>query len=164
MICQTKTHVYLEFKALMSLLLFVFLKFLTTIASRRNLKMEMYTVLGIAYTKSIKLIRYQKQPQCCCNKTLTCANQGTSFNSSRCSRRLLYLVQVPIWISYICAVHYLGSPISYCMLNVDLMRNLCTYNACTTLLCVNDWVGWLCSIDKIVPEVIHIPVAIDFLV
>ena len=38
-----------------------------------------------------------------CNKTLTCANQRTSSNSSRCSRRLLYLfgyftyVQFIIW-------------------------------------------------------------------
>ena len=77
---------------------------------------------------------------------------------------MLKTFTLSIWIFYICAVHYLGSPISYCTLNVDLMRNLCTYNVYITFIYFNDWVGWLCSIDRIVPEAIHIPIAIDLLV
>ena len=50
------------------------------------------------------------------------------------------------------------------MRNVDLMRNLCTYNAYIILIYFNDLVGRLCSIDRIVPEAVHIPIAIDLLV
>ena len=31
-------------------------------------------------------------------------------------------------------------------------------------LCFNDWVGWLCCVDRIVPDAIYKPVTIKLLV
>ena len=67
-------------------------------------------------------------------------------------------------INILSILHYLGSPLGFCTLIFDLMRNLHIYNACTYIHSILLTGGWRCWWTDFVPEAIHNPVAIKLLV
>ena len=67
-----------------------------------------------------------------------------------------HLVPLPIRIFYICSFHYLGSLLSYCTLNCNLMRNIYIYNAYISLFI------YICLIFNILRSIKYGFTEIDF--
>ena len=121
---------------------------------------KMYTTITMICQKNKKINGNYRYFRCCHPFVRYNLEKDTTGTTSHFG----YNTSFHLDYNILSNLHYLGSPLGFCTLIFDLMRNLYIYKACIYIYSIFNWDGWRCWWTDFVPEAIHNPVAIKLLV